>query len=119
MVTERRSRGDNAEKIAIKYLQRGGCKILGRNYHSRIGEIDIICQRDNVIHFVEVKSTYTNFVAEENVTKRKLEKIIRTANKYILKNHLEEHDIRFDLIVVKFLGWDHEITYYPNINIDL
>jgi putative endonuclease len=118
MVTKLRRKGDEAEKLAVKYLERNGFKVLDKNFLKRGGEIDIICQKDNITHFVEVKSSCSNFIAEENLTSNKLRKIIKTAHHYVLKNNLKEENLCFDLITVRSQEYRDEITYYPNIDID-
>lgn len=50
----RKKIGNQGEEIAARYLQQQGYRILRRNYHSRYGEIDIICEYQRVIIFVEV-----------------------------------------------------------------
>lgn len=48
--------GKIGEDIAVTFLMKQGFKILERNYRVRVGEIDIIAKKDNVLRFVEVKS---------------------------------------------------------------
>ena len=55
--------GSYTENIAATYLLNNGYSILDRNYRNKFGEIDIICQKDNIIIFVEIKSRYTNSFA--------------------------------------------------------
>ena len=38
--------GESGEQLAVKHLQSEGYKITVRNYQSRFGEIDIICEND-------------------------------------------------------------------------
>lgn len=47
--------GRKAEKAAATYLEMRGFKIIERNWRRPRCEIDIIAQKDGVIHFVEVK----------------------------------------------------------------
>jgi len=51
--------GNRAEQIASEWLMKQGCQILDRNVYSRFGEIDIIAQKDGILHFIEVKSGTT------------------------------------------------------------
>ncbi len=84
MSTNKIQLGKLGEQIAGKYLQNKGYQIIARNYSTRQGEIDLICQKDKVIHFIEVK-TRTNQKfgwPEEAVTDQKLEKIIMASEKY-------------------------------------
>ena len=48
--------GEIGEKIAEMFLVKHGFTILERNFTCKAGEIDIICQKGNKVHFVEVKS---------------------------------------------------------------
>ena len=52
--------GKNGEQLAAGYLTENGYFILKMNYNCRIGEIDIIATKNNVIIFVEVKYRNTN-----------------------------------------------------------
>ena len=47
--------GRRAEMAARVYLEMRGFKILEQNWRLPKYEIDIIAQKDNVVHFVEVK----------------------------------------------------------------
>ena len=47
--------GKKGENYVSEYLKEKGFKIIYRNYHSRYGEIDIICEDEKYIVFVEVK----------------------------------------------------------------
>jgi Holliday junction resolvase-like predicted endonuclease len=48
--------GRIGEEILTGYLQNRGYRIVERNYTRKCGEIDIIAQKDDVLHFVEVKA---------------------------------------------------------------
>lgn len=47
--------GDEAETVAANYLEERGHRILQRNWKTRLCEIDIVSQKDDVIFFTEVK----------------------------------------------------------------
>ena len=51
-----RVKGNLAEDKACKFLDENGFMLVERNFYSRFGEIDIIASKDEVLHFVEVKS---------------------------------------------------------------
>ena len=116
MKTELRKRGDSGEQEVVNFLQRRGFQIIEQNYYNKFGEIDIICKRGGNIHFVEVKSSYSNFLAEQNMTKRKMDKIIKSAMLYMMSNRIDEIKVYFDLVSVDFKN--HKITMYPNVNVD-
>ena len=48
--------GDLGENIAIVFLEKRGFQIVDRNYRNKMGEIDIIAQKDDFYYVVEVKT---------------------------------------------------------------
>jgi putative endonuclease len=51
--------GNRGETLAVEHLQMKGYKILGRNYASKWGEIDIVAKDKDIVVFVEVKTKST------------------------------------------------------------
>lgn len=94
--------GQEGEKTAIKYLQRLGYTIIEQNFRCKSGEIDIIAKEDNQIIFIEVKTRTSNRYGEpiEAVNRIKQKHIVLTASYYVFLNHLNESNIRFDVIEV-------------------
>ncbi|MFA6215652.1 MAG: YraN family protein [Patescibacteria group bacterium] len=90
MPNDKTKLGQLGEKLAAKYLKRSGYQILKANYRRREGEIDLICRKNNLIIFVEVKTrTGTGFGwPEEAVTESKIEKIEQSARHYLQDNNL-------------------------------
>jgi putative endonuclease len=48
--------GRIGEDVVWGYLKNRGYLILDRNYRKKWGELDIVVQKDGVLHFVEVKA---------------------------------------------------------------
>lgn len=98
--------GELGEDIACKYLAKHEYRILERNYTKKWGEIDIVAQKNNKIYFVEVKSqnqvdvTHETIRPEENMHPKKLQRLSRTIQTYVLEKTIGEVDWQFDLIVV-------------------
>ena len=107
-----RAKGNIAEDKACKYLNGKGFIIVERNFYSRFGEIDIIAIKDDILHFVEVKSGINYESAIQNITQKKLSKLIKTADIYINKNKLNLNYM-FDAIAIT----PKEIFYLENITI--
>ncbi|MBU0631836.1 YraN family protein [bacterium] len=84
-----RAKGDIAEGKACEYLLQNGYIIVERNFFSKFGEIDIIAFKDEVFHFVEVKSGEEYELAVQNITPQKMRKLLKTGDVYIKKNGLK------------------------------
>lgn len=104
--------GGIGEKKSAKFLKKKGYKILEKNYKTKIGEIDIIAEKDGVIVFVEVKTrTDDSFgYAAEAVDRRKREKYFKVATEYLLKKQKIDSACRFDIIAIE----NDEINHIEN-----
>ena len=122
MKTYKRAFGDYGEDLAVKYLLKNKYDILARNYSSRDGEIDIIAietkssrrldddyikmsdliRNEDVLCFIEVKTRSTTEFGSpfEAVDKNKENKYYNLSNQFIFANHLENYQIRYDIIEI-------------------
>lgn len=89
------------EQTAAAWLKKKGYKIVGLNYSCRFGEIDLIARKGNFIVFAEVKLRQSADFAQarEFVTRRKQERLIRTASLWLTQNPTELQP-RFDVIEI-------------------
>ena len=99
-----RALGSRKEQVAKWFLEQNGYEILGMNYRCSYGEVDIICQKNGYIIFVEVKyrSSDKNGFPGQAVDNGKQKKISQVARQYLYSAHLSEVKCRFD--VVEILG---------------
>lgn len=109
---ENKTTGNFGEKLAYDYLIKTGYKILETNFTTRIGEIDLIVEKEDIIAFVEVKArkNLKYGMPCEAVNSRKMQKIIRVAENYIAYRGKEDRQYRFDVIEV-FLGEEGKINH--------
>ncbi len=100
-MTEKHDLGRKGEDFAVNYLIKRGFTILERNWRFSKAEIDIICKKEEILVFVEVKTkSYTYFgQPEESVDLKKETLIIDAANRYMEKVH-HDWEIRFDIITL-------------------
>src|SRR5690606_32778513 len=63
-------RGRRAERLATWWLRLKGYRVLARGWRSRLGEIDLIATRGNVVVFVEVKRREEEWKALQAVSLR-------------------------------------------------
>ena len=105
-----RTKGTEAENIAKIFLQNSGFEIVESNYFTRYGEIDIIATKDSIYHFIEVKSG-KNFNPLQNVTPKKLNRVINSIHIY-LANHALDVAFCVDIITIK----NGEIEFFANVS---
>ena len=102
MVNERKKLGDRGEKIAAKLLRKQGYRIIEKNYHSRLGEIDIVAKEDESIVFVEVKTRCsTDFgLPEEALSYDKRRRLSKLALGYLAHRRIKDTNCRFDVVSI-------------------
>ena len=94
--------GKYGEDLACKYLETKGYKIKERNFHTFLGEIDIISEYKGDIVFVEVKTRRSDKFGypEEAINYNKQRKIIKNALCYLAKYNLWKNNYCFDVILI-------------------
>ncbi|HET8574802.1 MAG TPA: YraN family protein [Candidatus Paceibacterota bacterium] len=110
--TQKQIIGDLGEKVARKFLMKHGFQIIEQNYWKKWGEIDIIAQKQGVLHFVEVKTVSREkksnvpretlfHMAAENVHAKKLQRLYKAIDSYLLeKNVSHETPWQLDVVMV-------------------
>lgn len=90
------------EKIAQEFLWNNGYEILETNFYTKMGEIDIIAEKNNCIIFVEVKTrTSLKFgTPAMAVDFNKRNHIKNSAKVFLHINRLYDKNVRFDVIEV-------------------
>lgn len=107
-----REKGNKGEEIACFYLRKHGFFVQERNYLKKWGEIDIIAIKDQIIHFIEVKSVIDKgnsggYRPEENVHELKQRRLRRTIQTYLNERKYGlDAEFKFHVITVKI----NEIT---------
>ncbi len=93
--------GKRGERLACRYLRKGGYKILERNYKNPFGEIDIIAKREDTVAFIEVKTRLSeNYGApSEAVDKTRRFRYIKGAQYYFYNREID-CTVRFDIIEI-------------------
>jgi putative endonuclease len=111
--------GKLGEDIAAGYLERKGYEILVRNYTYARVEVDVVCEYNNEIIFVEVKTRTSDQMAypEQAVGKAKQKNIRLAAENFLEENQITS-SVRFDIIAVvknesKFEIEHIEDAFYP------
>jgi putative endonuclease len=102
MTRARQVVGTLGEQAAATSLEEQGYEILHRNYRCRGGELDIVCQKNGILVFCEVKTrTSQHFgLPEEAVTIAKRRRLRRLALEYLQREGRRARALRFDVISV-------------------
>ncbi len=104
------NKGKISESIAREYLINNGFKIIDNNYYTRYGEIDIIAIKDDVYHFIEVKSG-DKIEPLLNVTQRKLDRIYKSIDIYLFNNNL---NVIYSVDVIRV--YKNDIDFFGNVS---
>ena len=93
--------GAGWERLAERYLAHRGLSTLARNFHCRLGEIDLVMFDGETLVFVEVRyrRNAVHGSAAESVGVRKRLKIQRAAGIFLNRRPaLAERSCRFDVV---------------------
>jgi putative endonuclease len=102
MADPRRARGVAGEDRAAQWYTERGWTVLARNWRSgRLGELDLIVRRGDVVVVCEVKSRRTAAygVPAEAVTPAKQARIRRLAAAWLAETHVRAQ-VRFDVAAI-------------------
>lgn len=114
-MTDKQTRGEQAERAAETHLRQQGLKPIARNHHCHGGEIDLIMQDGEHLVFVEVRlRTHAQFGgALASVDARKQRRIALAAQHY-LQQHPWNGPCRFDVVGLNANGqvdWIRDAFY--------
>lgn len=108
------SRGHFAEQRAAWLLQLQGYRIVARRYRTRLGEIDLIARRGDLVLIVEVKARASIEMAMDAVTPTAMRRIEAAADIWL--GHQPDYaqlSLRFDLIAVRPWRWpQHQRAFF-------
>ncbi len=113
---DKKAIGNAGEVLACEYIANKGYRILEKNYASPYGEIDIVYKDREYLVFCEVKTRKNTDYGTGSmaVNYAKINKITQTALHYIMQHHIQDTDIRFDIIEIyednKILHIDNAFT---------
>lgn len=100
-MTDTKLLGSFGEAVTAEYLRKKGYKILGMNFRTRLGEIDVIASKGRFVAFVEVKLRKSASFAQarEFVTRSKQLRVSAAAQEWLQQNECRLQP-RFDVMEV-------------------
>lgn len=101
--------GRRAETEAAAFLERKGCRILDRNWRTRMCEIDVIAERASIIYFCEVKYRASNRQGSgiDYITPKKLEQMRFAAKSWV---HAHAWSGDYQLCAIEVSGSTFHVT---------
>lgn len=114
LTTDKKLLGSWGEEVTAAYLREKRWKIIGMNFSTRFGEIDVIAENRKYVAFVEVKLRKNAAFAEarEFVTPQKQERVRLAAMSWLNANPTKKQP-RFD--VAEIYASDGVNTKNPRI----
>ncbi|MGD8538307.1 MAG: YraN family protein [Candidatus Aminicenantes bacterium] len=96
--------GKSGEDVAVEYLKRNKYKIVSKGFRFLRGEIDIIAYEGETLVFIEVKTRKSTRFSqpEESVTHAKRKQLKRVAEGYLLREHIQDVECRFDVLSLSY-----------------
>jgi len=110
-----KQKGDLGEEIAADFLERLGYTIVEKKFkYGRIGEIDIVARDGDVLVFCEVKTRTSDRCGDPEyaLTRRKQEQVRYLAKAYLYRYGIDEQEVRFDVVAIRFDGPGPKIDYF-------
>ncbi|MGA9638922.1 YraN family protein [Flavobacterium sp.] len=93
--------GKLGEEMAVNFLKENGYTILDRNWRFQKAEIDIVCQINETLAIVEVKTRTSIGIGLpiDAVKTKKIQLLTRAVDKYVCVKNLDLN-VRFDVISI-------------------
>ena len=100
MTLETNDFGELGERIAARWLERCGWKIVERRFRSGRRDIDLVVERDGLVAFVEVKARSGQEFGDpvEAVHRRKQRALAKSAQSWIDRHGRPDETYRFDVV---------------------
>lgn len=117
MTDRRAATGQSAEAVVAAFFERAGFTVEARNWRCRVGELDLVVRRADLLVVVEVRSVTTTHLASPTLTvdRTKQAKVARAADAYLRQRRGQApSDLRFDVVGVTFLPDDTRVEHHPN-----
>lgn len=96
-----RQTGQDGENLTCDYLIAKGYSLIARNWRFRHWEADIIAAKNGILHFIEVKTRYSQRYGrpEESITREKMNHLRDLAREYQYR-HPGWKYIQFDVVAI-------------------
>jgi putative endonuclease len=108
--------GKYGEDKAVEFLIAESYEILERNWRFKRAEVDIICKKEGILVFVEVKTkTYDFFGKPEEAVTIYKENLLKSAAGAYMRSINYDWEIRFDIIAILVNDSKFELKHYKDV----
>lgn len=106
MTAARQAFGELGERVAARWLERQGWRVVQRRFRNGRRDIDLVVERDGTVAFVEVKARKGGRFGTpvEAVNWRKQKELAKSAHVWIDRHGRAEECYRFDVVGVLVEG---------------
>jgi putative endonuclease len=99
-------RGHTSEWLAAAALMLKGFRIVARRYRTKLGEIDLIARRGDLVLIVEVKARKTLIEAMDAIGRESTRRIEGAADLWLTRQcDYAKLSVRFDMVAVLPWRW--------------
>ncbi len=99
-------KGHKGETIAVIWLMLKGYRIVARRYKTKIGEVDIIARKRDVVAMVEVKARNSVGEAMDAVDRTTMRRIEAAGDIWLAKQRdFARLSVRYDLVAILPRKW--------------
>ena len=104
--------GKTGEALGIDWLMGKGYIVRERNWRHSAWEVDVILEKDAVLHLVEIKTRRSRKfgLPEEKVGRKKIQNLINAAEAYLYL-HPEWKRIQFDILSI-LIEKDEPVAFF-------
>lgn len=109
--------GKTGEELAYKWLRENDYVVLYKNWRHSHYEIDIIAEKNGMLHFIEVKTRRSKRFGnpEESVTKKKILNLMKAAEEFLYQ-FPEWKRIQYDVLSIMITkNGDHEYFWIEDV----
>jgi putative endonuclease len=108
--------GNLGQNLVETFLRQRGYTLLAKNFHTRVGELDLVMAKDETVCFIEVKTRNNKYLPlSTTITWSKQQRIAKTAKIFAHQHQIHDKVLRFDVATVLMQNPNNpEIEYLPN-----
>ena len=106
MTAARQAFGELGERVAARWLERQGWRVVQRRFRNGRRDIDLVVEREGTVAFVEVKARRGSRFGTpvEAVNWKKQKELARSAHVWIDRHGRPEECYRFDVVGILVQG---------------